>query len=92
METAGSADTTFEDAPADGDWKWTIAREAVTAFSGDTRRFKCLHCCFDGDVPGVLGFSRPPPGHGGGLRPPVSVANITVMVNVYRPTSELVSD
>ena len=38
-----------------------------------------------------MGVSRPH-GHGAGFRPPpVSVANIMVKNNTYRPTSELVS-
>ena len=40
---------------------------------------------------GGLKGLKTPLGHGGGSRPHVSVANITVKEHVYRPTSELVS-
>ena len=54
---------------------------------------KCLlhHGYLKTADPVVLGVSRPH-GHGAGFRPPpVSVANIMVKNNAYRPTSELVS-
>ena len=39
-------------------------------------------------VQGALGVLSTHPGHGVGLRPPVSVTNITVKVRVYMLTSE----